>query len=110
MRIELEIEYTDAELQDMINKELSAIEGISFDKVEQDGFDGLDILLYFIAMGGAVSVAAVIKDISKVIMKIISRNDAKVVKVGNIEVKGYGEKDVEKLLEKIVNVPANKHK
>lgn len=61
--------------------------------------------------GGTASVAVVIKDISKVNMQIISRNDAKEVKMGNIEVKGYGEKDVEKLLEKIVTISkANKHK
>ncbi len=105
MRIEIEIEYTDWELPQMIDEELEAIEDLDFEKVEQDGFDGIDLLLYFVVTGGA---ASVIKDICKVLIKIISRNDAKVVKVGRTEIKGYSEKQVEKLLEKISNVQKNK--
>lgn len=90
-----------------MDSELYSIKDIEVDKIEQSGFDGLDILFYFIVTGGAVSL---IKSIAKVIVKMIERHDVKSFKFNNIECKGYGKKEVEELLEKASNLPTSNSK
>lgn len=105
MKIDLEIEYTDLEVQEMLDSQLTEIDDATVDKIEQDGFDGWDIIFYFIVTGGA---ASAIKDITKIIMRILVRDDVKKVKIGDIEIKGYSKKEVEKLLKEIQRNSLNK--
>ena len=107
MKFEFEISYTDTEAINMLDSELSSINDIEVDKIEQSGFDGLDILFYFIQTGGAV---CLIKSITKIIVKMIERNDIKSFKFNNIECKGYSKEEVEDLLEKASKLPTNNTK
>lgn len=104
MQLEFEVIYTNIEAINVLDSELYGIEDIEVDKIEQSGFDGLDILFYFIVTGGAV---ALIKSISKIIVKMIERNDIKSFKFNNIECKGYSKKEVEELIEKVSKLSAS---
>lgn len=105
MTLEFEINYTDVKAINTLDSELNQIDGVQIDKFDQNGFDGLDIVFYFIATGGAVSL---LKSISKIIVKILARDDVKSFKYKNIECKGYTEKEVEKLLEKVSDLQSEK--
>ena len=104
MTFEFEVSYSNAEAINLLDCELYNIDSLKIDKLEQSGFDGLDILFYFITTGTAFSL---IKSISKVIIKTIERNDVKSFKCNNIEFKGYSEKEVEDMLDKISQLPAD---
>ena len=107
MKFEFEVSYTNTEAINVLDSELYSIRDIEVDKTEQSGFDGLEILFYFIVTGGAVSL---IKSITKVIVKMIERNDVKSFKFNNIECKGYSKKEVEEMLEKVSNLPKSNSK
>lgn len=107
MKIEFEVSYTNEEVVRILDSDLNNINDIEVDKIEQNGFDGLDILFYFIVTGGAVSF---ITNITKIIIKIIGRNDVKSFKVNNIECKGYSKKEVEDLLKKVTSLTTKKTK
>ena len=85
--------------QDALERELNEIQGIKIEKIEQSGFDGLEILFYFISTGGAFYLITSIKD---VIIKAIERNKDSIVNVNGIELKGYSARDAATLLEKIL--------
>ena len=107
MKIEFEVSYTNEEVVRILDSDLNNINDIEVDKIEQNGFDGLDILFYFIVTGGAVSF---ITNITKIIIKIIGRNDVKSFKVNNIECKGYSKKEVEDLLKNVTSLTTKKTK
>ena len=96
MHLEFEITYTNFEAIELLDSELETLGNIEVDKFEQNGFDGLDILYLFITIAGAAS----IKCLTKIIIKLIERNDVKSFKYKNIEIKGYSKREVEDLLKK----------
>ena len=77
---------------------MEEIEDIKVEKFEQNGFDGFDLLYYFLETGTAV---VLIEKLCKIIIAFIKRNDSKSFKANGIECVGYSEKEVEKLVEKI---------
>lgn len=101
MKFEFEVSYTNTKAIDVLDSELYNIKDIEVDKIEQSGFDGLDILFYFIVVKAFNSV---IESITKIIIKMIERNDVKSFKFNNVEFKGYNEKEVEKMMEKFLNL------
>ena len=90
--------------QAVFEHELSEVQGIKVEKVEQSGFDGLEIVYYFIYAGGAV---CLINSIKEVIIKAIERNKDNIIKINGIELKGYSIKDAIALLDKILNENIN---
>ena len=115
MELEFEINYTDLELIKIIDSELTYLNDIKFEKIIQSGFDGLDIVFYLLiipivsceiadklsddvfALGDSL-----VKSITNIVVKIIERNDSKSVKINGVEFKGYTEKEVSKLIKKIM--------
>ena len=95
MKIKLEVAYTNEETISQLDSALEEIEDI---KVEKNGFDGFDLLYYFLETGTAV---VLIEKLCKIIIAFIKRNDSKSFKANGIECVGYSEKEVEKLVEKI---------
>lgn len=98
MKIELEVTYTSKTAISQLDSALNGIENIKIEKFEQTGFDGFDILYYFLETGTAI---VLIEKICKVIITFIKRNDVKSFKANDIECLGYSEKEVEKLIEKL---------
>lgn len=98
MKIEFEVCCTDADAIKEFDSELNSINDIEVEKIKQNGFDGMDILFYFIATGGSI---ALIKSIAQVAIKFIKRDDVKSFKAHDIEIKGYSAKEVEDLLKQI---------
>lgn len=80
--------------------ELSEVHGIKVEKIEQSGFDGHEILYYFISAGGVV---CLITSIKEVIIKAIERNKDNIIKINGIELKGYSTRDIAVLLDKILD-------
>ena len=95
MKIKLEVADTNEETISQLDSALEEIEDIKF---EQNGFDGFDLLYYFLETGTAV---VLIEKLCKIIIAFIKRNDSKSFKANGIECVGYSEKEVEKLVEKI---------
>lgn len=98
MKIELEVNYMDQESVSQLDSVLEEMENIKIEKFEQHGFDGFDIVYYFLETGTAV---VLIANICKVIIAFINRNNVKSFKINDIECVGYSEKEVEKLIEKV---------
>ena len=83
---------------DIFEQELNKIQGIHIEKIEQSGFDGLELIYYFITAGGAVCLITSIKDI---IIKMIERNKNISIKINDIEIKGCSVEEAKSLLDKI---------
>ena len=98
MKIELEVTYTNETKINQLDSALAEIGNIKIEKFEQTGFDGFDILYYFLETGTAI---VLIEKICKIIITFIKRNDVKSFKANGIECVGYSEKDVENLIEKL---------
>lgn len=100
--IKIKIAYANQSEQDAFEHDLSEIEGIKVERVEQSGFDGTELIYYFITTGGAVCLLTSIKE---VIIKAIERNKDNYIKVGRkgeVELKGYSGRDSERLLDKVL--------
>ena len=54
MKIKLEVAYTNEETISQLDSALEEIEDIKVEKFEQNGFDGFDLLYYFLETGTAV--------------------------------------------------------
>ena len=107
MKIKLEVAYTNEETISQLDSALEEIEDIKVEKFEQNGFDGFDLLYYFLETGTAV---VLIEKLCKIIIAFIKRNDSKSFKANGIECVGYSEKEVEKLVEKIKESTKNNNK
>ena len=51
MKIKLEVAYTNEEAISQLDSALEEIEDIKVEKFEQNGFDGFDLLYYFLETG-----------------------------------------------------------
>lgn len=51
MKIKLEVAYTNEETISQLDSALEEIEDIKVEKFEQNGFDGFDLLYYFLETG-----------------------------------------------------------
>ena len=98
MNFDFNIECSDQEVIKVIDSELSCIEKCQFDKVEQSGFDGVDVVFYFVATGGAT---IFIQCLTKIILKIIERNNPKTFKFNGIELTGYSKTELVEIIETI---------
>ena len=98
MKIKLEVAYTNEETISQLDSALEEIEDIKVEKFEQNGFDGFDLLYYFLETGTAV---VLIEKLCKIIIAFIKRNDSKNIKDNRIECVKKKKKEVEKLVEKI---------
>lgn len=99
MEINIAISYTDKATINAIDTEFASLTDAEVEKVEQSGFDGMDILFYFITSGGA---AALISSLEKIIVAIIKRNDVKSFKMNDLELKGYSANQIEKILKQVM--------
>ena len=72
MKIKLEVAYTNEETISQLDSALEEIEDIKVEKFEQNGFDGFDLLYYFLETGTAV---VLIEKLCKIIIAFIKRND-----------------------------------
>lgn len=98
--IKIQFANIDHSSQTIFERELNEIQGIQVEKIEQSGFDGVEIIYYFISAGGAVGLITSIKE---VIIKTIERNKDNIIKINGIELKGYSTKDAMALLDKILD-------
>ena len=98
MKIELEVTCTNEKVVSQLDSALEGIEDIKVEKFEQNGFDGLHILFYFLNTGTPF---ILIDRIYKIFIGFMHRNDVKSFKANGIEFVGYSEKETEKLLEKL---------
>ena len=71
--------------------------GMTFNKLEKKDLSGIDIFLYVLSVGGGV----VFVELSKVLTSLIKKDDVKSIKIGDVEIKGFSEKEVGNLLKKL---------
>jgi len=80
-------------------QQIMALQDASIEKVSTCGFDGISTIIYFIVAGGGG--AAIIYALEKIIVSYIKRDDVKSIKIGDVEIKGYSQSDVTKMLKRI---------
>ncbi|MCQ2019419.1 hypothetical protein [Clostridium butyricum] len=93
MKIEMKCEKEKSVKE--FENQLKNIDSLNYDKVNQDGFDGMQCLYYFLSLSGGT---VAIKAIAEIILRIIGKNDVKSFKLNDFELKGYSAKDITKII------------
>lgn len=83
---------------DTLRNEVKIDSDFKYDWIEEEGFDGVTLLVLVITCPTGV---AIVNAIKSVIINLIHRNDVKSVKIGDIELKGYSDKQVKELMESL---------
>ncbi len=80
---------------DDLKAELAKIDNMQIDEIQQEGFDGADLITLLLSSGALASALA---SISKVVKEYFRAKSERNITVGDVSLKGYSIKEAEKIL------------
>lgn len=98
MKTEMVLSFQNLQDGKQIETVMDEIDGLSYEKIESKGFDGVELVIYILSIGGGV----VITQLANIIINLIRKNDNLRVKIGDIELTGYPAEAIPGMLDSAV--------
>ena len=84
--------------EEELERVMDKIGGLEYERADSKGFDGIEMVLYVLSIGGGV----VITQLANIIINLIKKNDNLRVKIGDVEITGYPAEAIPGLLDSAV--------
>lgn len=98
MKTNMVLSFCNLQDESELESALDELEGINYEKINSKGFDGVEMIMYVLSIGGGV----VVTQLAKIIITLIKKNDNLRIKIGDVEISGYSPDAIPKILDSAI--------